>query len=223
MTHQWTDRLSEYLDGELSRADADAVDRHLKDCEDCRATLEDLRAVMVRASALEDRAPAADLWPGIAERLPASTPVTPLSAWRRLATWRVSASVPQLAAAAVVLLLVGSGTIWVALGPGDGGNRPAAVTPVNAPAVPVASPAETYGAAIADLDAILDASRGALDTATVRVLEESLLAIDQAIAEAEAALAEDPASRYLRRHLNATMERKLNLLHRAAALAVTSS
>jgi anti-sigma factor RsiW len=223
MTDRWTDRLSEYLDGELTRAETVAVDEHLQECETCRATLQDLRAVMARASALEDRAPAADLWPGIAERLPASTPVTSLSAWRRLATWRVSASVPQLAAAAVLLLLVGSGTIWVALGPGDGGNRPAAVTMVNAPAVPAASPIETYAAAIADLEAILDAARGSLDTATVRVLEESLLTIDGAIAEAEAALAEDPASRYLRKHLNTTMERKRDLLHRAAALAVASS
>ena len=49
------------------------------------------------------------------------------------------------------------------------------------------------------------------------------VAIDHAIAEAESAVAEDPASRYLRKHLNATMQRKLDVLNRAAALAVASS
>jgi hypothetical protein len=221
MNDQWMERLSEYLDGELTRAETAGLEDHLRDCADCRGALEDLRAVVARASRLQDREPAIDLWPGIAEQLP--TPVTPLSAWRQMAKWRVSASVPQLAAAGLALLLLGSGTIWMTLGrSGDVGQTPG-VLQVSAPAVPAASPAETYGAAIADLEGILRESRASLDTTTVRVLEESLETIDRAIAEAEDALAEDPASRYLRQHLNTTMQRKLDVLNRAAALAVASS
>jgi hypothetical protein len=220
MTDRWMDRLSEYLDGDLARAEAAALEDHLRDCADCRAALTDLRAVAARASNLADHEPTVDLWPGIAERLPSTTPVTPLRRWK---TWRVSTSVPQLAAAAVVLLLLGSGTLWLALGGADRGQPAASVTPVSAAAVPAASPAEAYGAAIADLESILDNARASLDTSTVRVLEESLNTIDQAIAEAESALTDDPASRYLHNHLNATMRRKLDLLNRAAALAVASS
>src|SRR5260370_8076247 len=63
MNDRWTDRLSEYVDGELGVADARALEAHLASCGDCRATLEALRRVVARARALDDRAPEADLWP----------------------------------------------------------------------------------------------------------------------------------------------------------------
>jgi hypothetical protein len=52
----------------------------------------------------------------------------------------------------------------------------------------------------------------------VDALERSLAAIDQAIVDAEAALAADPASPYLNEHLAGTLRRKIQVLSRAAAL-----
>src|SRR5216683_945356 len=69
MNDRWTDRLSEYVDGELGVADAAALEAHLPSCGDCRATLEELRRVVTRAGKLDDRPPAADLWPEVATRL----------------------------------------------------------------------------------------------------------------------------------------------------------
>ncbi|MGH7644281.1 MAG: anti-sigma factor family protein, partial [Gemmatimonadales bacterium] len=78
MTDQWTDRLSDYLDGHLATAERAALEVHLPDCAACRSTLAELRRVVMRARTLEDRPPAGDLWPGIATRI----------AGRRAARWR---------------------------------------------------------------------------------------------------------------------------------------
>ena len=43
MQDEWTDRLSEYLDGDLAEAERQALEAHLGVCEDCAATLEELR------------------------------------------------------------------------------------------------------------------------------------------------------------------------------------
>ena len=69
MKDQWTDRLSEYLDGELAGSERTALEAHLASCGNCRATLEELRRVVGRARALDDRLPTAVLWPGIAQHI----------------------------------------------------------------------------------------------------------------------------------------------------------
>src|SRR4051794_41850329 len=69
MHEQWTDRFSEYLDGELSDAGGRAIDAHLLQCADCARTLEELRQVVAAARALPSTAPTSDLWGGISRRL----------------------------------------------------------------------------------------------------------------------------------------------------------
>jgi anti-sigma factor RsiW len=227
MNDQWTDRLSEYLDGELLTGERTALEEHLVGCMACRATLSELRRVVARAQALDDTPPAADLWPAIARRIGAGTAsdVTDLGVYR--ARRRVSFTVPQLAAAGIALMLVSGSVVWKVL---SRGATPVAVTPAPpaiAPAIaplPDGAPAAwsgdaSYDLVIARLEQLLAENRTALDTATVRVLEKNLEIIDRAIAEARAALAADPASAYLNHHLARTMRRKVDLLRQASALA----
>src|SRR5213594_2535117 len=49
MQDNWTDRLSEYLDGTLAVGERAALEAHLGDCAACAATLEELRRVVARA------------------------------------------------------------------------------------------------------------------------------------------------------------------------------
>ncbi|HYH82545.1 MAG TPA: anti-sigma factor [Longimicrobium sp.] len=70
-TDEWTDRLSEYLDGELPDGERLALEEHLSGCPACRTTLEQLRAVTVRAAALKDRDPGPQVWREIARRIDA--------------------------------------------------------------------------------------------------------------------------------------------------------
>jgi putative zinc finger protein len=219
---QWTDRLSEYVDGELAGALRPALETHLTECADCRATLGELRRVVARARALHDRAPKTDLWPGIDARLtPGRRPGVSRDATVRRLPWRVSVSVPQLMAAGIALVMLSAGGMWLLLHPpriADGG-------PFTPPPSAV-SPAVWTGrtdAAIADLQAVLSRNETRLDTATVRVVRENLALIDVAIAQARAALAADPGDAYLNLHLADTMRRKLDLLRRVNAIAVARS
>ncbi|HEX9580475.1 MAG TPA: zf-HC2 domain-containing protein [Gemmatimonadales bacterium] len=229
MTDQWTERLSEYLDGDLSADERVELEAHLPGCPECRTILDDLRAVVVRASQLEDRRPAGDLWPGIAERIGAQTReparVLSLEAARRVRTpGRLLIGRMQLAAAAAALITVSAGTGWLA---GGGIGVPAAA-PTSGAEPGLVRPAATftrpsYDQAIRELSATLEAGSGRLDTVTVRVLRQSLERIDVAIVQARRAVEADPASAYLHTHLAETMRRKLDLLRRAAALASAES
>jgi hypothetical protein len=69
---------------------------------------------------------------------------------------------------------------------------------------------------------VLAGGRGQLDTTTIKVIEQNLAAIDQAIAQAQRALEADPANMYLNTHLAETMRRKLELLRQAATLVPVS-
>ncbi|HEY6866167.1 MAG TPA: zf-HC2 domain-containing protein, partial [Candidatus Eisenbacteria bacterium] len=61
MAHEWMDRLSEYLDGELGERDRGALEAHLAGCAECTETLAALRAVAARAATARGIAPAANL------------------------------------------------------------------------------------------------------------------------------------------------------------------
>ncbi|PYO97928.1 MAG: hypothetical protein DMD60_05580 [Gemmatimonadetes bacterium] len=211
MTDQWTDRLSEYLDGELAPAEQTALEAHLASCDACRTTLEELRRVVTNARALDDRPPAADLWPAVAGRIGLAA-----RAQARPAVRRFSFTVPQLAAASVVLALVSGGGAWL-LGRRGSPTRPDFVrrSVLNASAYPGDA---RFAAQVADLERAI-AQPGRLDTATVRVIERNLRIIDRAIRSAQSALAADPGNSYLNLHLAQEMRRKLELLRQAATLA----
>lgn len=218
--HPWTDRLSDYLDGELAPAEVEALEAHLLECAECGRTLHELRAVVARAGQVIDRPPANDLWPGIATRIAGEQASESVSIRRR----RVSFSIPQLAAAGVVLMLVSASTMYFVLQREIGPLAAVTQAPVTTDLavtnpVAVESPAAAnYDVAISELEGALETGRARLDTATVRVLEVNIRAIDVAIAEAQAALARDPGNPYLNRYLDHTMQKKIQLLRRATGI-----
>jgi hypothetical protein len=244
MTDHWTDRLSEYLDDELTPDERAAVEAHLRHCVPCGAALADLKRIVIRAKSLEDRPPARDHWPAIAARIGASpatadrAEVVAIGAARRR---RWSFSLPELAAAGIALMALSGGAAWllhpvtstavVARGPAAAPSVTPGLTPALAPSGSFRiglSPSRraaglSYDAAVADLEGVLTAGRGRLDSTTVRVIERNLATIDSAIAEAQRAVAADSANAYLNSHLAETMRRKLELLRQAAALVTSVS
>lgn len=223
MTDQWTDRLSEYLDDELSRTERKELEAHLQVCASCRTTLEELGAVVMRAGRLEDREPDYDLWPGVREAI-GSRQVVELESRRKPAR-RFTFSLAQLVAAAAALVLVSGGTAWFMSQPG--GSEPGtASTPL-----PPAIEAQTVSfdrkgradSAITELERILQEESGRLDSSTVRILAQNLALIDRAIGQAREALESDPSNPYLNDHLARTMRKKIEVLRRAADLAQVAS
>jgi anti-sigma factor RsiW len=220
----WTDRLSDYADGELSGAEKRAVDEHLAGCADCRQVLSELRAVSSRARSLTDAPPAGDLWPGILGEIDGGSRRAARVVEIRGAK-RFSFTLPQLVAASLALMVLSGGLVWLARLGGERTDFPAITASdqtaaARPPAVlPTTFADAHYDEAIADLQQTLESERARLDPETVRVLEQNLIAIDKAIEQCRQALAADPANRYLTDHLVAAKKRKLALLRRATAIA----
>ena len=229
MSDVWTDRLSEYLDDELPPAERAALEGHLAQCAECSATLADLRRVVARARALESTGPATDLWPGIATRIGAAPALRAEGRTGARAHGRFTFSLPQLLAAGIALMVLSGGSVWL-LRPGSdpppsrsGAAAAPAESGLGTPVSWQRRAAPGYDAAVADLERVLTEGRGRLDTATVRVLEQNLRVIDQAIEQARRAVAADSANAYLNSHLAETMRRKLDLLRQAASLVSAAS
>ncbi len=225
MSDQYTDRLSEYLDGDLDAAARSEVQAHLAGCAECRATLAELERVVVRAQRPLDSGPAGDLWPGIADRIGLATD----DLARRRRVRRFSFSVPQLIAASFVLAALSGGAAWMARSWTGKAVTPPVATGPDAGAALVVSwvPKADSSAdqAVADLRLALAEGRkaGRIDSTTIATLEHSLAVIDSAIAEARGALEQDPNSAYLHHHLAATMRRKFEFLRQAGAIASARS
>jgi hypothetical protein len=131
MTHeQALERLDDFACGELPDIDRMRVQRHVETCDECRAEVQEIQALLAEAAALpRGIAPPADLWAAIAPRLepraaplhlmertvetPAAetvadeTKVIPLAPRRR--GWQAPRWALQLAAA--LLLVAGSSAI----------------------------------------------------------------------------------------------------------------
>jgi hypothetical protein len=218
MTDQWTNRLSEYVDGTLERTVRDELERHLNECSDCRDVLRDLGRVVERARTLPAQPPERDLWAGVAQRIGATAGRRPGGdpPVRWLAR-RFSFTVPQLAAAAVATLLLSVALATTVLLKRPTSDVAGVDSVPVARLIPVSTP--RLDAAVADLELALQEGRGRLDSTTVRVIEQSLALINAAIGEAETALAHDPSNTFLNRHLTNQKLRKLEVLRRANEIA----
>jgi Putative zinc-finger len=234
VNQHWTDRLSEYHDGELSPADRAACEAHLAECLDCRGLLGELESVIAAARADRSRQPDADLWPGILARLDRPTApgarVRPFSdpAAVRKTPSQVSFSLPQLALAASLLIAVSAGVSYLAAtrttNRSDLLERPIqamaeSTMPPSAEVTPANFADAQFDQAVADLEQILVEQRDTLDPRTVVIIERNLTVIDEAIRQARAALDADPANPYLNSHLADARRRKLELLRRATTLS----
>jgi len=245
MSTHWTERLSEYHDGELSPAEHAECAAHLAECAECRDLLQELHLVTVAARADRDRQPVADLWPGILAQIEkaGSAQAEPSIARPSLEVWgrptarptrrQITFSLPQLALAASLLMAVTASVSYLAVQRAVPGTIAQSAAPRETPIQAMAEPSETppgdvqranfanpqYDRAVADLEGMLRDQRDRLDPRTVVVLERNLAVIDDAIRQAQEALDADPANTFLNSHLADARRRKIELLRRATSIA----
>jgi anti-sigma factor RsiW len=238
MKDRFTDLLSEYLDHDLPRGEAEALERHLVACAECRDTLAALERVKTRAATLVDPLAPTDLWAGIASRIGTAGTTSakpprivvhelpnPHSARApRPALW----SVPQWALAAAAFLAVALGVSWLVqtrMAPGLRPQQAVVTTPgLQPPSAGTEAAAASFDATaieseIGQLQQALDRGRDKLDPKTVKVLEENLRIIHKATEDARRALEQDPANRDLQNYFAGSVQSKLDMVKRAAQLA----
>jgi hypothetical protein len=216
MMDTFADRLSEYLDGELSPAERATIEAHLSQCAECRTTLDELRHVIARAAAVQDSRPQRDLWTGIAARIGA-LPRARVSVFTRAFTSRLSFTLPQLAAASLALMVLSGGLVWMA----KSGDPRADFQPLSADTTsdvgsgqPLLA-GEQYDQTVAQLEKTFESKRAALDPDTLRVLDRSIAETNRAIEAGQRALTADPENVDAKAQVAKARQRKLSLLRLA--------
>ena len=218
-THLTEERLNDWVDGLLDEADARAAEAHVAACGTCAADADRLRRLLDMAAHLPASIdPPEGTWEGIAAR------TFDLGRTRRAVLYDLRM---PLAAAAMVLVALGAGATALVLR-----AAPAAPAPMVAEAPPpeaatpsatatLVSAEDTYEREFDRLMTEFRAQRAQLDTATVRVVEENIAIIDEALDRARAALAAEPANRDLPLVITETHRRRFMLVERALRLSTT--
>jgi anti-sigma factor RsiW len=204
------ERIDAYVDGTATATERAEMERHLATCPDCRAEADAIARLVRRARGLPvSLEPSADGWTALRGTL------HPRSSWDRVR----ARGVLRIAAAIVLAAGLSSAlTVFVM-------QRSASPDHTRATADAAASFARVerdYVEVSRDLAAAVAARRASLSPEAWASLERSLTTIDRAIAEARAALAEDPGNALVVQLLTASYERKLDLLRRAARLSTES-
>ncbi|CAN5277445.1 hypothetical protein BH18GEM1_BH18GEM1_11090 [soil metagenome] len=194
--------LNEYVESTLAPVDMEAVEQHLQSCAACRAEASRIRALLADLAALPAAVrPRHDLYPGIEERIGAPD-IRDRPLWTR----------PYSLAAAAVALVVVTAVVTALLLRGDrpgsfadGSTLPADVRVIEA----------EYEQAIGELARALESRRSDFDPATIRLVEDNLRIIDDAIRESRTALDADPGNEILHELIFASYKQKIDLLQRA--------
>ena len=225
--HLSLDRTHDLIDGLLTSQAAERARAHLSECVDCRERHARLAELVVDLRALPSGAtPPQDLWVGIGRRIDGTVPgAEPVSAdivpfpGTAPGPRRISFTIPQLAAASVALAFLSAGALWMTLARPTTGVTPTVSGGAPAGVAQFATEDAAYAAALDELLAIVETARPVLAPETVMALDESLAEIDAAIEEILTALEGDPASELLRGMLVNQQRLKLRVLRHVATRA----
>lgn len=193
---QCQELLSEYIDGALELGEQVNIERHLADCESCRAVRDDLLQIVHFSHQLPLQSPSPAVW----SRIRSDVDSLHSGAWSRPQRWltRIKAlnfnlSIPQLAAGAAALVVVVS--ISAILLQRDG-------SPLQ-PAAPSVAPAEITPLSNADLQQLekqisslsetVEQKKTSWDPELRTEFERNLYYIDQSLVECRHQLKNNPA------------------------------
>jgi anti-sigma factor RsiW len=217
MTDHILELLDDYVDDELSPADAERVKAHLAGCAECAGAEQRLRKLLSAAAALpESIEPPAEVWSNIQSLTAKQLAQRP----QRNATVGNLWSLRYPLAAAAVVLIIASSTITALL---LKRNAPAAAPTPNAVTLVALDAAEReYVRISGELEAALNRHANEIDPATIKTVRENLVIMDRAIAEARAALKKTPGDAELSRLVSTGYRRKIGMLERTLRLSAGS-
>ena len=230
--HLSLERTHDLIDGLLPSEAMARARRHMAECADCRERHAMLSELTSDLRALpRDATPPPEIWDSIARRIEGTTPsAEPESADvlvlpgvpRPERVRRISFTIPQLAAASVALVAASAGLLWTATSRPTG---PVADTPPAATAGTARFVAEetSYDTALDELMTIVETARPYLAPETLLALDQSIAEIDAAIEEIGTALASDPSSDLLQSMLVNQQRSKLRVLRQVATLTEAQS
>lgn len=212
--------ISDYIDGLLELGEQTKVERHLADCEPCRAVRDDLLQIVHFSHQLPEQAPSTALWSRIQTELAKEQPVSASARfrlwWARLREQHFNLSLPQLAASAAALTIVLSLGIIVfrrdaATAPGNLNT----LTPGTVERLSNASNNAEFDALeqqINHLSETIEQKKGEWAPELRETYERNLVYVNQSLAECRHQINEDPADDTAQELMLNAYREKLRLL-----------
>jgi len=185
--------ISEYIDGALELGEQVKIERHLADCEPCRAVRDDLLQIVHFSHQLPEHAPATALWSRIREGVAELQPRFWSRWWAGLRTLNFNLSVPQLAAGAAALVIVISIAVIVTQRQ-NGSSQSVDPKVRQADVVPLSNvDVQQLEKQISRLSESVEERKNSWDPELRTAFERNLYYIDQSLAECRHQLKDNPA------------------------------
>ena len=196
---QCQELLSEYIDGALELGEQVNIERHLADCESCRAVRDDFLQIVHFSHQLPLQSPSPALWSRIRSDVDSlhsgvwSRPQRWLARIKSLRTLNFNLSIPQLAAGAAALVVVVS--IGAILSQRDGRSfQPAAPSVPSAEITPLSNAdLQQLEKQISSLSETVEQKKTSWDPELRTEFERNLYYIDQSLVECRHQLKNNPA------------------------------
>jgi anti-sigma-K factor RskA len=191
--------LSDYIDGELELGEQVKLERHLGDCEPCRAVRDDLLQIVHFSHQLPEHSPSGALWAriqsDIKEQQPADFWSRTQGWWTRTRRRHFDLSIPQMAAAAAALVIVLSIGVIVSRQASAPAGMYLASSLTDAPSEvrPLSSPdLQQLEKQISNLSATIEQRKVSWDPQLRLKFEKNMTLIEQSLAECRHQLSDNP-------------------------------
>jgi anti-sigma-K factor RskA len=208
--------LSDYIDGQLELGEQTQVERHLADCEPCRAVRDDILQIVHFSHQLPEQAPSTALWSRIQTELAKEQPAGASARfrlwWARLREQHFNLSLPQLAASAAALTIVLS--LGIIVFRRDVPTAPANVNTGGVERLSSAANAEfdQLEQQINRLSETIEQKKGGWTPELRAAYERNLIYVNQSLAECRHQMNDDPADDTAQELMLNAYREKLRLL-----------
>lgn len=220
LCNQCQELISDYIDGALEFGEQLQVERHLADCEACRAVRDDLLQIVHFSRQLPLQTPSGAVWARIKSEVAQEQSV---SSWSRIGRWlatiktsRFDLSLPQLAASAAMLVLVASVTVVLLKRQGLPSDKSAVVGPSSYTARDKNALAhrdiQQIEGRINELNETIEQHKSLWDDGLRATFQRNMANVEQSLAECHHELADNPEDDISQELMLSAYREKMRLL-----------
>lgn len=193
---QYQELISDYIDGSLELGEQTQIERHLADCESCRAVRDDLLQIVHFSHQLPQHAPSGAVWSRIEADVleERGSWFRTVSWWAWLKTRHFNLSLPQMAATAAAVVIAVSAVVLVSRQDAAQNNaRAVAPGSLGIEANPLSNPDfQQLEKQINRLSETVEQRKVEWDPELRSAFERNLLYVDQCLAECRHQLNNNP-------------------------------
>ncbi len=214
--------ISDYIDNELTSQQTEVLERHLKECSECRKTLEDFRKIAERSGKLKEMSPPEWSWMRIKARIGSQSKSAQLKlqsrwGWLRAPAFRLTA--------AVLFVAVVAGVVMINLRPPRNGNTFLFLdtAPQKYTITKLEEAEDHYQKAIKALREAMASHEKNMDPEIVRVFHKNLELIDTSIEACKQVVLEHPNNIESRNYLLSVYKKKVDLMEEMISINANGS